>query len=59
MTGRERERLVSRLRAGGDFRFEAGRRIRFELRRGRLRIRLRDAAAAEPVYDAPEGTPAR
>ena len=35
LTGRERERLLERLRAGGDFRFEAGRRIRFE-RRGRL-----------------------
>ena len=58
MTGRERERLVSRLRSGEDFRDETGRRIRFELRRGSLRIRLRDAAAAEPVYDAAEGTPA-
>jgi tRNA(Ile)-lysidine synthase len=58
MTGRERERLVSRLRSGEDFRDETGRRIRFELRRGRLRIRLRNAAAAEPVYDAAEGTPA-
>jgi tRNA(Ile)-lysidine synthase len=58
MTGRERERLVSRLRSGEDFRDETGRRIRFERRGGRLRIRLRDAAAAEPVYDAAEGTPA-
>ena len=58
MTGPERERLVSRLRSGEDFRDETGRRIRFELRRGRLRIRLRDAAAAGPVYDAAEGTPA-
>jgi tRNA(Ile)-lysidine synthase len=58
MTGRERERLVARLRSGEDFRDETGRRIRFELRRGRLRIRLRDVPAAEPVYDAAEGTPA-
>ncbi len=57
MTGRERERIVSRLRSGEDFRFEAGRRIRFERRGGRLRIRLRDAAAAEPVYDAAERSP--
>ncbi len=35
MTGPERERIVSRLRSGEDFRFEAGRRIRFERRGGR------------------------
>jgi len=34
-TGREREQILARLAAGNDFRFEAGRRIRFE-RRGRL-----------------------
>lgn len=48
MTGRERERLLDLIAGGGDFRFEAGRRIRFERRRGRLRVRARDAAA---VYD--------
>ena len=30
MTGREREQVLARLVEGGDFRFEAGRRIRFE-----------------------------
>lgn len=35
MTGREREQILTRLQEGGNFRFEAGRRIRFE-RRGRL-----------------------
>ncbi len=35
MTGREREQILARLQEGGNFRFEAGRRIRFE-RRGRL-----------------------
>ncbi len=35
LTGREREQILARLREGGNFRFEAGRRIRFE-RRGRL-----------------------
>jgi tRNA(Ile)-lysidine synthase len=35
LTGLERERLLDRLAAGGDFRFEAGRRIRFQ-RRGAL-----------------------
>ncbi len=51
MTGRERERLLERLAAGGNFRFEAGRLIRFERRRGTLTIRRRDS---EPVYDSPD-----
>jgi hypothetical protein len=34
MTGREREEILRRLATGRDFRFEAGRRIRF-VRRGR------------------------
>jgi len=38
-TGREREALVARLGSGADFRFEAGRRIRFERRGTRLSIR--------------------
>jgi tRNA(Ile)-lysidine synthetase-like protein len=50
MTGRERERLLALLAAGTDFRFEAGRRIRFERRRGILRVGLRDPG---PVYDPP------
>jgi tRNA(Ile)-lysidine synthase len=41
LTGREREQILARLSQGCDFRFEAGRRIRFE-RRGQL---LRVAAA--------------
>ena len=32
LTGREREQIVQRLAGGADFRFEAGRRIRFERR---------------------------
>jgi len=43
VSGREAEQILQRLADGGDFRFEAGRRIRFE-RRGRL---LRVAAAPE------------
>jgi len=38
-TGREREALVARLGSGRDFRFEAGRRIRFERRGPRLMVR--------------------
>jgi len=41
VSGREAEQILQRLAGGGDFRFEAGRRIRFE-RRGRV---LRVAAA--------------
>jgi tRNA(Ile)-lysidine synthetase-like protein len=37
-TGREREAIVARLGSGADFRFEAGRRIRFERRGARLRV---------------------
>ena len=51
MTGRERERLLALLAAGGDFRFEAGRRIRFERRGEMLSIRPR---APGPVYDSPD-----
>jgi tRNA(Ile)-lysidine synthase len=40
MTGREREQIRSRLETGADFRFEAGRRIRFERRGARLRVSL-------------------
>jgi tRNA(Ile)-lysidine synthase len=35
LTGRESEQILQRIALGGDFRFEAGRRIRFE-RRGRV-----------------------
>jgi tRNA(Ile)-lysidine synthase len=46
MTGREREALVLRLGGGGDFRFEAGRRIRFERRGDRLTLRASPAGPA-------------
>ena len=43
VTGREAEQILQRMAAGGNFRFEAGRRIRFE-RRGRI-LRVAPAAA--------------
>ena len=46
LTGREREQILVRLRGGGDFRFEAGRRIRFDRRGPVLRIGLVPARAA-------------
>ncbi|HEV2063530.1 MAG TPA: hypothetical protein VGS00_03155, partial [Thermoanaerobaculia bacterium] len=46
LTGREREQILNRLVEGGDFRFEAGRRIRFERRGGTLTVRPRTAARA-------------
>jgi tRNA(Ile)-lysidine synthase len=39
VTGRERERIVELLGRGGDFRFEAGRRIRFHRRGARFEVR--------------------
>lgn len=54
MTGRERERLVALVASGRTFRFEAGRHVRFERRRGVLRVRPREAG---PVYHADEDTP--
>ena len=39
MTGREREQILRLLASGDDFRFEAGRRIRFERRGAALRVR--------------------
>ena len=44
LTGREREQILKRLAEGGDFRFEAGRHIRFERRGGTLTVRPRTAA---------------
>jgi tRNA(Ile)-lysidine synthase TilS/MesJ len=41
VTGREREEIRRRLLEGGDFRFEAGRRIRFERRGSLLTVRPR------------------
>jgi tRNA(Ile)-lysidine synthetase-like protein len=49
MTGGEREQILRRLSSGEDFRFEAGRRIRFERRGDRLRIR---PVPGSPVYDS-------
>jgi len=46
LTGREREQILVRLRGGGDFRFEAGRRIRFDRRGPVLRIELVPARSA-------------
>jgi len=39
-TGREREQIVALLASGRDFRFEAGRRIRFRRRGARFWVRL-------------------
>ena len=47
MTGREREQVLRLLRAGCDFRFEAGRRIRVERRGSSLHVRL-----SPRVYDS-------
>jgi tRNA(Ile)-lysidine synthase TilS/MesJ len=44
-TGREREQIVALLASGRDFRFEAGRRIRFRRRGARFEIRLAPAQA--------------
>jgi tRNA(Ile)-lysidine synthetase-like protein len=41
LTGPEREQILDRLASGRDFRFEAGRRIRFERRGPLLRVALR------------------
>jgi tRNA(Ile)-lysidine synthase len=46
LTGRERERILERMAAGDDFRFEAGRRIRFERRGRTLTVRPRETARA-------------
>jgi len=60
MTGRERERIRELLESGADFRFEAGRRIRFERRGGALRIRFREPAARpRTVYDSGTEIPMR
>jgi tRNA(Ile)-lysidine synthase len=56
MTGREREEILRRLASGRDFRFEAGRRIRFARRGSRFRVSLSPGVQAE-VYDSTIGTP--
>jgi tRNA(Ile)-lysidine synthase len=50
LTGPEREQLVRLLGNGRNFRFEAGRRMRFERRGEVLRVRLREPEPAPPVY---------
>jgi tRNA(Ile)-lysidine synthetase-like protein len=45
MTGKEREQIIRLLAAGADFRFEAGRRIRFRRRGARFHVRLAPEAA--------------
>jgi len=50
LTGPEREELVRLLGNGRNFRFEAGRRMRFERRGEVLRVRLREPEPAPPVY---------
>jgi tRNA(Ile)-lysidine synthase len=51
LTGREREQILDHLRGGSDFRFEAGRRIRFE-RRGPV-LRIAPAPARTPGEAVP------
>jgi len=58
MTGNEREQILKRLATGRDFRFEAGRRIRFE-RRGRVlsvRAARRQALARRRGNNSPAGS---
>jgi len=50
MTGPERERILERLVSGADFRFEAGRRIRFERRGALFGVRPAPSAAGAAVY---------
>ncbi len=57
MTGRERERVMERLASGADFRFEAGRRIRFERRDALLRVRPAPPGPGAAVYHSPIDTP--
>ena len=45
MTGNEREQILRLVKSGADFRFEAGRRIRFRRRGASFRVRLAPAAA--------------
>ena len=47
LTGREREQILVRLRGGRDFRFEAGRRIRFDRKGSVLRVRAVAERASE------------
>jgi tRNA(Ile)-lysidine synthase len=49
LTGREREQILARLREGGDFRFEAGRRIRFDRKGSVLRVHAVRARGREEV----------
>ncbi len=57
LTGREREQIVARLREKKDFRFEAGRRIRFE-RRGPI-LSIRAAPAQDPGNPSRSNNPGK
>lgn len=59
MTGREREQVVALLASGSDFRFEAGRAIRFERRGRALAVRPRHAPPDRRMYDLAGRTPTR
>ncbi len=56
MTGRERERIRERLASGTDFRFEAGRRIRFERRDALFSVRPAPSSPKAAVYHSPIDT---
>jgi hypothetical protein len=57
LTGPEREQLVRLLGGGRNFRFEAGRRMRFERHGEVLRVRLREPEPAAPVYHSSSVSP--
>jgi tRNA(Ile)-lysidine synthase TilS/MesJ len=56
LTGREREQIVARLLERSDFRFEAGRRIRFERRGPILRVHAPPPGKAGPLPSNNPGT---
>lgn len=58
MTGREREQVVALLASGRDFRFEAGRAIRFERRGRALAVGPRPSPGCR-MYDPASRTPTR
>ena len=59
MTGREREQIVALLSSGSDFRFEAGRAIRFERRGRALEVRSRLFRPGRRMYHPDSRTPTR
>lgn len=58
MTGREREQIVELLTGGSNFRFEAGRAIRFERRGAVLGVRPRPSRVGRRMYDLASRTSA-